>query len=1448
MKRTLLLMMTLVLAALGAKAALPPAIEWNYTYNGTPYSGKYDIDDGQQKLKIETNQSGALAAFIAATKDSESVLYGFFDNINYQKLELGKHDVALNTADFNALNSTEVPALANFETINLKEAKIEDISNMSGMSMSNLEFLLLPENLSDVSKMAQLGTNNSKLRAVLSVKKDSPQISRVSVYSFVANSMPDALNAFDGPFKNEFQKAKYVTMAGEYGERDLVDNSFNGKLYNNDPAVWDFTGAHFIDCTVDMGTGTGTYYNYNDPFQEREEDKVGAQGSYNTNAFYYFYSYAPTVVDIKLPDKNMSALPPLCLSQLASANKANYQLIYNKNDEEFNQLFGTFTSTTKYYESGTDTEFTGEKFMENDSWKGRKNVDCVSDLSVPTVSQTYQDTWADNKTFEVGDLTVNNGQVTPATFVAKLNRSAVCYFGSQQLQDWQIRDHFERRADGKLYLKEGVCNEYYCPYNISDTNTPVDEVVTWTIANNNSTFTPTDDNQPYQESGSNTWYAIIDNPGGVSFNVSTSYTYTYTDCQNNQKTLVSEQGNLTQYTSQYEVIVDLEERTVENYGQANYAPVEQLVIPNCYELLDFECGKWSHIRNLVVGNGVKRVQGGAFLKCDELENLDFVSGISDCWLGDLAFNECQSMKHIALAEGIVSLGARCFYNSQHLESIRLPESLKYMGNNSMSLCLALTSITIPRNVEKIGKSAFYRCAFTDVYLTTTDPDKIPYVFSAGTAFGQYDENCTFNHGHLDGWEGLPESYQLKAEIQQYDWDHAVEWYFLHCNGIPVLHYPQELYQKVRARISRSYHAKSTDGYGLPMQQDMAKRANVNGADLGSPGVGKYTQDGWAQFMLMKEYVPDGEDIVYSKEYNDVWYTMCFPFDLTDEQLAAAFNENFNIVDFSGVQIMDPTRDDVEKKTLVLHFNKVAVTYYKDVNEKIYKRKLDSEGNVIREQHGTYKYNVYYDPDDPTKEYHHVDANEKLVGNKTKTFALGNSLEAAAANKENAILIDGILATAGHPYMIHPAIGVNPGQPKKACDLAGITWKPQDQRGTIYDREKRTIDLGVTSTDQEKEDNYNQFGYTGYGGQEYTFKGNWKQYKDGWETDTQVGPEPTLDVALPVKRTKPTGAPVAPNFPKPSTEPVETTYNPVEDLTNYPETFQTLYNKMWDEYFTKEIDGVIERYGPQQVNYDATYGDIIYLATFSEVSGSQKMKETVNGYFGHDPNANMDETEYNSLRAKVIAFREAYQLYYDYHSVKADWDEWEAYEQAYADYTNWDQEQVDAEYNAALAAYNSAKQTYDTQHAAWAEKMVAYNMLIPKYAYFLGTKAGEIYPKYFRQMADESIPRKKGLWTQYTAIIIPNTSAIHGLEAELDGTTQNSSGSKIAFNEDFFVLDEPQGITTLIEKIEKEEGKADVKYMDIVVSIDGKIVSRDKTTFEGLPKGVYIINGKKYYVK
>ena len=102
---------------------------------------------------------------------------------------------------------------------------------------------------------------------------------------------------------------------------------------------------------------------------------------------------------------------------------------------------------------------------------------------------------------------------------------------------------------------------------------------------------------------------------------------------------------------------------------------------------------------------------------------------------------------------------------------------------------------------------------------------------------------------------------------------------------------------------------------------------------------------------------------------------------------------------------------------------------------------------------------------------------------------------------------------------------------------------------------------------------------------------------------------------------------------------------------------------------------------------------------------------------------------------------------------------------------------------------------------------------------------------------------------YTAIVTPNQNALDGLEAELDGKTQQAKGSDMLFDEGFFNFvddEENEGVVTAIEEAKKAGEK--VEYMDIVVSINGQIVRNGSTSLEGLPKGLYIINGKKYFVK
>ena len=149
--------------------------------------------------------------------------------------------------------------------------------------------------------------------------------------------------------------------------------------------------------------------------------------------------------------------------------------------------------------------------------------------------------------------------------------------------------------------------------------------------------------------------------------------------------------------------------------------------------------------------------------------------------------------------------------------------------------------------------------------------------------------------------------------------------------------------------------------------------------------------GWRQFTLRRGDAHDETVIIY-KNYKDVWYTFCTPFDMTDEMLAIAFNENFNICEFDGVEVKDAS--------IILHFNTIATSVYKDQNNVVYEDQ-GKDGN----------YHTFTLNGDT---YSHVTVSG--YGNNTNTYAKDGD----ATNGVK--LIEGYLASAYHPYMIHPNYG------------------------------------------------------------------------------------------------------------------------------------------------------------------------------------------------------------------------------------------------------------------------------------------------------------------------------------------------------------------------------------------------------------------------------------------
>lgn len=191
---------------------------------------------------------------------------------------------------------------------------------------------------------------------------------------------------------------------------------------------------------------------------------------------------------------------------------------------------------------------------------------------------------------------------------------------------------------------------------------------------------------------------------------------------------------------------------------------------------------------------------------------------------------------------------------------------------------------------------------------------------------------------------------------------------------------------------------------------------------------------WRKFLLQAGYNKN-DDEVFSKWMDDTWYTICFPFDLTDEQLEAAFQSNrFNIAEFSGAAIYPEMKqnskgEDVKVNNLVLCFTTIAYTWYMDKYGKFYDR--EKNGN--------------------TKSYYPAERVKQADGSWKLTRTSDDAISSSGDDKDIYESIEGILAIAGHPYMLHPYRVEGNNGAKTLCTLPKVVYKHNyNRRGSMDD--------------------------------------------------------------------------------------------------------------------------------------------------------------------------------------------------------------------------------------------------------------------------------------------------------------------------------------------------------------------------------------------------------------
>ena len=135
--------------------------------------------------------------------------------------------------------------------------------------------------------------------------------------------------------------------------------------------------------------------------------------------------------------------------------------------------------------------------------------------------------------------------------------------------------------------------------------------------------------------------------------------------------------------------------------------------------------------NTVIPNTVTSIGSSAFYECYDLKEITIPASVTS--IGDYAFAYCDGLTSITIPASVTSIGDYAFAYCDGLTSITIPASVTSIGNKAFAYCDDLTSITISEGVTSIGQFAFNGCyALTSI----TIPASV-------TSIGHYAfQNCT----------------------------------------------------------------------------------------------------------------------------------------------------------------------------------------------------------------------------------------------------------------------------------------------------------------------------------------------------------------------------------------------------------------------------------------------------------------------------------------------------------------------------------------------------------------------------------------------------------------------------------------------------------------------------------------------------------------------------------
>ena len=135
------------------------------------------------------------------------------------------------------------------------------------------------------------------------------------------------------------------------------------------------------------------------------------------------------------------------------------------------------------------------------------------------------------------------------------------------------------------------------------------------------------------------------------------------------------------------------------------------------------CNCKNNLTEMTIPASVTKFADRVFLGCEALQKVTFDNSCQLDTLSAYTFQNCYSLKEIALAPTMNLIEEGAFMNCRSLDVAKIPESISRIKEKAFIGCSGITQVVIPENVKALGGQVFKGC--TKIKYVIMDSDTPP---------------------------------------------------------------------------------------------------------------------------------------------------------------------------------------------------------------------------------------------------------------------------------------------------------------------------------------------------------------------------------------------------------------------------------------------------------------------------------------------------------------------------------------------------------------------------------------------------------------------------------------------------------------------------------------------------------------------------------------------------